>query len=367
MIERQRIGLRLEKRDSVSILVRVAVPVICILAAFMCCAVIIGLQGFNPLEVYARLIKGAYGTAYSISESVLQGIPLMLCGLGVSMAFKMSINNIGAEGQYAMGAFAATAVALFCPWIPKPLVLPAIMIAGFIGGAIWGMLAVAPRAFMGVNETIVTLMFNYIALYWVDYWCYGPWRDSSGSNMPYTKVFPEYAQLPTLWDTRIHIGLIIAVIAAALIYMFYRFTVRGYQMRVIGTNVKAARYAGMNINANIMLVMLLSGGLAGLAGSSYVSGVVYRLQPNLPNGVGYTAIIIAYLAKFNPFLVLVVAVLFGGLTQGGYSVQIMGVSSRVVTMIQGGILFFVLAGEIFIRNRLVLIRTSNEVHKTEAE
>ncbi len=356
-----RIAIRFEKRERLAPWMRAAVPVICVLLALICCAAIIAIQGFDPVKVYIRLLQGGFGSGSRISESVLQGIPLMLCGLGVAMALKMSVNNIGAEGQFAIGAFCATGIVLFCPGIPSRLVLPLGMLAGFAGGAVWAMLAVAPRAFLGVNETIVTLMFNYVALYFVDYWCYGPWRDSAGSNMPYTAVFPEHAKLSTLFGTRVHTGLIMAMTAAVLIYLFYQKTARGYQMRVIGANARAARYAGMNIISNILLVMLMSGGLAGLAGSTYVTGVVYRLQPNLPNGAGYTAIIIAYLAKFNPFIVLLIAVLFGGLTQGGYSMQIIGVSPRVVTMMQGAILFFVLGGEIFLRNRLVIKRTGTEV------
>lgn len=354
-----RYKIRLEKRENVRPYMHVLVPVLCILAALVFCGIIIQLQGFNSLKVYQKLFTSAAGSVANIAESTLHAIPLMLCGLGVAMAFKMSVNNIGAEGQFMIGAFSATAVALFCPGIPQHLVLPLMMAAGFIGGALWGIIAVLPRILLGVNETIVTLMFNYIALHFVNFWCYGPWRDSVGSNMPYTVTFPAYAQLPVLGDTRVHIGIFIAIIAAVLIYLFYKHTTRGFQMRVIGANPIAASYAGISIKKNILLVMLISGGLAGLAGATYVSGVVYRLQPELAGGSGYSAITIAYLANFNPFLVLAVSLLFGGLNKGGYSLQVLGVSSRLVLMIQGLILFFVLAGAIFVKNRLILVKKDN--------
>ena len=344
--------IRLEPRQHSSKVFAFAVTLSSIFVALTFCAIIIILQGFDPTKVYLKLVMGGFGSLAIMAESILQSIPLMLCGLGVAMALKMSINNIGAEGQFAIGALCTSGVVLFFDDLPRMAVVLLALLAGFLGGAIWGMMATAPKAFLGVNETIITLMFNYVALYFVDYWCYGPWRDSAGSNMPYTKIFSEHTHLNTFFGTRIHSGIVIAILSAVLIQIFYRMTTRGYQVRVIGSNPRAASYAGMNIGANIMLIMMFSGGLAGLAGGTYATGVVHRLQPGMASGAGYTAIIIAYLAKFNPFGVLLVAILFGGLNQGGYSVQVMGISYRIVTMIQGAILLFVLAGEIFSRYRV---------------
>lgn len=353
-------ALRFEKREKLAWYFRILNPVICILLAFVCCGIIVAAQGFDPIAVYVRLLKNAFGSSFSLLESILQAIPLIFCGLGVSIAFRMSLNNIGAEGQYAMGAFAATGVALFCPWLPDSLVLPGMILAGFAAGALWGMLAVLPRVTLGVSETIVTLMCNYIALLFVNYWCYGPWRDRGGNNMPYSPMIPDAAHFPTFGNSRLHTGLLLAVVMTVLVFLFYRYTTRGYQMRLIGNSPTAARYAGLKVKGNILLSMALSGGLAGLAGVTQIGGVVFRLEPDLPNGAGYTAIVIAYLSGFNPFVILLVSILFGGLTQGGFSLQIMGISSKIVTMIQGAILLFVLGGEIFIRNRLILVRQAKE-------
>lgn len=346
------VKIRLVARGDDSSIRTLIVTVLSIFAALLFCALFITAQGFDPIAVYSRLFRGGFGSWEIFSESVLQSIPLMLCGLGTAMSLKMSISNIGAEGQFLIGALCTSWIALFAHQLPSSVFLLVALLFGFLGGALWSVLATAPRAFLNVNETIVTLMFNYIALYLVDYFCYGPWRDSAGSNMPYTEIFPANTHLKTFGETRIHSGILIALVAAILIQLFYKYTSRGYQVCVIGANQAAARYAGMNLKYNILLIMFLSGGLAGLAGGTYVTGVVHRLQPNLAGGAGYTTIIIAYLAKFNPFAVLIIAILFGGLNQGGYSAQVMGFSYRIVTFIQGAILLFVLAGEIFTRRNL---------------
>jgi simple sugar transport system permease protein len=227
------------------------------------------------------------------------------------------------------------------------------VLGGFIAGAIWGMLAVFPKAKWGVNETIITLLFNYIALLWVDFWVYGPWRDTTGPNLPFSPKVPSYAAFGTMWGSRVNTALFIGLGSALLMYFFFSKTVRGYQIRVIGANGKAARYAGMNVSLNIMLVMLMSGGLAGIAGVAQVGGAATRLQPDIAAGAGYTAIIIGYVAKFNPFIIILVSFLFGGLMQGSYSLQMAGMPWQMTQMLQGAILFCVLSGQIFSRCRVV--------------
>ena len=356
------IKIHFEKREKLSIVWRILIPVICVLLAFIVSGLLMLMLGYNAFAAFDRLLYGGFGNMRNLSESILQAVPLMFCGLAVSVAFKMSLNNIGAEGQFMMGAFAATGVALFAKWIPEPLVLPIVIIAGFVGGGLWAVIAVAPRAKWGVNETIITLMFNYVALLFVDYFVYGPWRDTTllSTNLPYSEKLPAHARMATLGGTRITYAVFIAILATILIWIFFDKTVRGYQVRVIGANIKSATYAGMSISRNIYIVMLISGGLAGLGGMASVTGTVGSLQPNLASGAGYTAIVISYLSKFNPFIVLVVSVLFGGLTQGGYNIQLIGIPVHIVTTMQGLILLFVLGGEIFVRNRLVLTRTRSD-------
>jgi len=344
--------IKLEKRLTTSRLNNILIPVISVFLALVVGAIFIYVTGNDPVKIYQTMLKGAFGSKYGISETVVKAIPLILTGLAVSIAFKMQLWNIGAEGQLYMGAWAAAYVALFMPDLPGFLVLPTMFLFGFLGGAIWALIPAIPRALIGVNETITTLLLNYVAILWFGYFVYGPWRDPKGFNFPLSAAFPEAARLPSMFDTRVHYGLIIGLVAVVIIYIMLKHTKWGYEIRVIGESPNAARYAGMNIVRNILLVMILSGGLAGIAGMSEVAGLTHRLQPTISPGYGYTAIIIAWLAKLNPFAILLVSFLFGGLLVGGYSVQTLGLPAATAYMLQGLILFFVLGGELFNRYRL---------------
>lgn len=342
-----------QRTENTSMFKRILIPVFSIVLAFVFCSVLFAILGYNPLSIYSEMLKGSFGSLYSIEETLVVSITLMFCALGVSIAFKMLIWNIGAEGQLCMGAFASTYVALYCPWIPDALLLPAIILAGFLGGAIWAIIAILPNALWKVNEIIITLLLNYVAILWVNYLVYGPWRDPKGLNFPLTAMFTKSGRLATFGNTDIHTGLILAVLIASVLYFILKKTTWGYQITVIGESRKSAQYAGMNIRKNILWVMFFSGGLAGLAGMAQVAGITYRLQPDLSGGYGYTAIIIAYLSKFNPLLVILVSILFGGLQNGGFQLQIIGVPAEVVAMTQGALLFFVLGGEFFSRYKII--------------
>ncbi len=344
--------IRLEKRGYLPTYLHILLPLLSVVFGLLFCAIILQLMGYNVWIIYGEMLKGSFGSKFGINDTILKSIPLMLSALGVSIAFKMLIWNIGAEGQFCMGAFAATGVALFWTWIPPGFVLPAMLLAGFVGGAIWAALAILPTAFFKVNETIVTLLMNYIAIHWLDYFIYGPWKDPNGFNFPITAMFPNHALLPYIPGTSIHIGLIIAFVAAIILYFIFDKTTWGYQIAVIGENRKAAAYGGLNIIKNIILVMVVSGGLVGIAGMVEVSGVAGRLQPGISGGYGYTAISIAYLSKFNPLAVIVVSFLFGGLLVGGFSLQAIGLPAQIVTMMQGAILFSVLGFELLTRYKI---------------
>jgi simple sugar transport system permease protein len=235
------------------------------------------------------------------------------------------------------------------------------VIAGIVAGAIWGLIPALLKAYLKVNEIIITLMLNYIAILWVQYLYYGPWKDPQGFGFPGTAQFPEYTWLPRILG-RVHWGLVFAVVAAFLIWLVLDRTRWGYEIRLIGENATAARYAGVSLARNIMLVMFLSGGLAGLAGMAEVAGISHRLQQGLAVGNGFTAIIVAWLAKLNPWGVLVVALLLAALVVGGDQIQIvMGLPASVSLVLQGAILFFMLGGEIFTRYRLRLIRATPQI------
>lgn len=346
--------IKLEKRLTPSPGMTLAVPVFSTILALVFCAAFLAVTGRQPLELYLAMLKGALGSTYGLSETMVKAIPLILCGLGISLAFRMQLWNIGAEGQFYLGAFAATWVPLTFPNLPAYVMLPAMMVMSMVAGALWTLGPAFLRVKWQVNEIITTLMLNYVGILWVNYFVYGPWRDPHGFNFPLTAQFPKAALLPALGGSRIHIGLLFAVAIMILFIVIFRNSRWGYEIKVIGASERAARYAGMNIHRNIYLVMLLSGAICGLAGMAEVSGIAGRLQSGLSPGYGYTAIIVAWLAKLNPVAIMIVGIFFGVLQVGGYIVQTMGVPASVAAMIQGAILFFVIGGEILTSYKIVI-------------
>ncbi|WP_310550816.1 ABC transporter permease [Paenibacillus glufosinatiresistens] len=327
-------------------------PVFSVLLALALCAVFIYANGMNPWTVYSKMFRGAFGTSYGMTETLVKAIPLLLCGLGIAVAYRISVWNIGAEGQFTLGAIAATAVTIYWPNLPAFWTISLMLVLGIAAGAFWGLLTALPKTHFGVNELITSLMLNYVALQLLDYVTYGPWKDPEGFNFPGTPVFTAWQSLPVLGGTRLHIGLILALAAVTVYYLMVRFTRWGYELRLIGANPSAARYAGISVKRHILIVMLISGGLAGIAGMAEVSGVSHKLMQGISPGYGYTAIIVAWLAKLNPLGLIVTSVLFGGLIVGGYSVQTIGLPSSISEMLQGAILFSLIAGEMIARFRL---------------
>jgi ABC-type uncharacterized transport system permease subunit len=331
-------------------------PIVSVMLALLLGAVLIYATGHNAFNVYTSMLKGTFGSGYALSETVVKAIPLMLAGLGVGVAMQMNLWNIGAAGQLLMGAFASTWVVLTFPNLPWYLMMPALLLISFIAGGLWSLFAAIPKALWNISEIITTLMLNYVAVLWIRYLVQGPWRDPELVLYPFSAEFPPAARFPTFVNTRIHFGLVIAIIAAVILFILIRRSKWGYEIRVIGSSVKTARYAGMNVFQNILLTMFISGGLSGIAGMSELSGVFYRLQDNLAGNAGYTAIIIASLAIGNPLGVLVIAFLFAALLVGGTAAQTAGISASIAYMLQGAVLFFVLAGQFFLQYRIRIIK-----------
>ena len=339
-------------------------PVIAIVAALLLSAVILAFVGGDPVRSYLHILKAAFGSVGVISDTLVAATPLILTGLACALAFRMGLWNIGAEGQLLLGAWGASAVILV-PLVPSGtpgfLVLLAMMVAGFACGALWGFIPGYLRARLAVNEIIVTLMLNYIAAFWIQYWVFGPWSEG---GFQISRQFPREAWLPRLSDfaeavpafggLTLHLGFVMALVVAGVLWFVLRRSRWGYVIRLIGDSPQAARYAGIDIGRNTILVFLLSGGLAGLAGMSEVAGVVHRIQDRFSPGYGYTAIIVAYLARFHPPGVVVVAILFGALILAGREIQ----PSGVPAMIQGIILFALIASDVFVRYRVRVRRTA---------
>lgn len=349
--------IKFEKRLDVPRALVILLPLVAVMIAFALSGILIAITGANPIEAYKTMWNGAFGTTYSLSETIVSSIPLMLAGLGVGIAAHAKLWNIGGDGQIMMGAFAASGLALFYPDLPRPILIGGMMILGFIAGGLWAVIASLPRIYMGINEIITTMMFNFIAGFWVNYIVQGPWRDPVLVAFPFTAQFTKAAWLPRFFGTRIHLGLVIALVAAVIIaFLLYR-SKWGYELRVIGGSLKSANYAGINIKRNLLLAMLLSGGLAGLAGMAEVTGILHRLQDGIATGAGFSAFILVALATGNPFGIIVTGFLLGALLTGGTSAQTMGVPPQIADILQGLILFLALASSFFTRYRLKFDRS----------
>ena len=346
-----------ERRDLSSPLFRFSATCAAIAAAFFIAGFLLLASGVNPLAAYREILVESLGSLYGISETLVKTTPLVFVGLGVSLAFRMEIWNIGAEGQLYMGAMAASGVALFSGIENHWLMLLSMFSAAFLCGGLWAGVAGFLRAFWKVNEVIVTLLMNYVAILWVDYLIYGPWKDPKGFNFPLTAQFDDSARLSEYFNTRLHSGFFLALFCALLVYLFMERTIWGYQIRVIGNNPKAARYAGMKTGVAIFAVLFLSGAIAGAAGFSEVAGLQHRLQHGISPGYGYTAIIIAWLAKRSAVGVVIVSFLMGVLLVGGDSLQLLWqLPVAFVYAFQGLILFFLLTADFFIQYRVKLVK-----------
>ncbi|MBP8638562.1 MAG: ABC transporter permease [Dictyoglomi bacterium] len=323
------------------------------------------ISGVRPDIIFKSIIVSAFGSIYGITETLTKSIPLMLCGIGLSAAFKSSIWNIGAEGQLLMGAVGATWIALYViPNAPRLILLTVMFLSGAIFGALWAFVPAILKIKFNLNEIIISLMMNYIAIEFVNYLVYGPWRSPFEWGFPYSTKFPLNAQIPRFLDTRIHYPtLLLALFLAVFVHILLKRSKLGYEIKVIGENMEAAKYAGLNISRIIVVILLLSGGLAGLAGVGEVAGIHHRLRvaSGISPGYGYTAIIVAWLGKLNPLLIIPVSLLFGGLLVGGDSIQVsLGLPGATINFINGLVLIFVMA-QGFSNNRIFIKKGRNRV------
>jgi len=350
--------VRLEPRAQTPRWLEAILTLAAVVIALLIGAVVLAFVGGDPVRAYLHIVDSAFGDIGVLSDTLVKATPLILTGLACALAFRMRLWNIGAEGQFLLGAWGAGAVVL-APVLPAGtpaiIVIPAMMLAGAVAGAVWGIIPGVLKARLGVNEIITTLMLNYIALAWLQFWVFGPWSEGGFQQ---TAPFPREAWLPRLTDfseevpvlagLTTHLGLVFALIATAVMSIVVSRTRWGYEMRLLGDNARAARYAGIDIARYVIVVFAISGALAGLAGMSEVSGVVHRLQDRISPGYGFTAIIIAYLARLGPWRVVLASILFGALILAGREIQ----PSGVPAMIQGIILFCLIAAEVLMRYRV---------------
>jgi simple sugar transport system permease protein len=315
-----------------------------ILLALLAFAVLLLVLGKDPIATYAAIFTGTLGDSYGLSEIVVKVIPFTLCALAAAIPAKAGMVNVGADGQLYMGAWLATGVALNLGNLPALLLIPLLILAGCLGGAVWAGLVGLMRARAGLNETIASLLLNYVAALIVDYFVHGPWKDRSGMNWPYTAEFSDAARLVTFGTTRISAGIFLALGAVALYYWFMNRTRWGYELRVVGGNAEAARRSGLSPTRYIILAMMLGGAMAGLYGMIEVTAIQGRLRGGISQGYGYIGFLVAWLAGHAPLRIIVMATLLGLLSVGGDVLQIRsGLPSSVTNILMALILFFVLA------------------------
>lgn len=309
--------------------------------------------GTPPLTGIATLFQGAFGSRWAIEDSVLKAIPIFLCSLGVAVAFRLKVWNIGAEGQFALGAVGATWIALSFPEWPKFILLPSMIFMAMVAGGLWGLIPAILRQKLRTNEIIVTLMLNYIAILFLEYLVYGVWKDPTSFGFPMTPSFSEQAIVGKISTTSVNWGLTHCILLGLLVWIFFRFTRVGFELKASGDSVRAARYAGLPYDGLVILVMVISGALAGWAGFLEASATVNRLQPSIMVGYGYTAIVVAWLARLNPLSIGIASILLAGLRVGVENLQLdLQVPAAFGGIIEGLILLTVLAGGLFTYYRI---------------
>jgi simple sugar transport system permease protein len=326
-----------------------------VLAALGASAFFILLIGYNPLEVFAKIIAGSLGTAYRFRETVNKAIPLGILSLGTAAAFRMKFWNIGQEGQFYLGAYGASLIAFSFPSMPSPLLLSLMFLTGFVFGGLWALIPALLKARFSTSETLVTLMLNYVAAKWISYLQYGPWKDPQAMGFPKIAAFSKNAVPPALFG--IHIGWVITLCLAALMYLLLKRTKLGYEIDVLGESEATARYAGIPVFRVMVIAILISGGLCGAAGMLQASAVERSLSDQLSGGLGFTSVITTWLARLSPPGIVLVSFLFSMLIQGGNFLQSsLQIPASISLVLQGIIIFFVLGSEFFIRYRLVRTR-----------
>ena len=328
-------------------------------AGLLAISVIFTVFGVNPFYALAKIFSGSFGSLYGIKETITKAIPLILIGSGLALAFRAKFWNIGAESQLLMGAIFGTWVGLnWGPHLPPAVIVPLMFLAGFIGGALWGLIPAILKIKFSINEVISTLMMNYICNEFLTLLIVGPWRGKTKFGFPYTDDLPASATLSLIPGSRIHYAtLLIALITVAVLGILVYKTRFGYEVRVIGENPEAAKYSGIDFFSTTVIIMLISGGVAGLAGVGEVAGIHHYLSypASISSGYGFTAIIVAWLAKLNPMYVILSALFFAGILVGGDAIQIsLGLPAATVQIFNGTLLVFLIMGDFFLKNQVTL-------------
>ncbi len=348
--------MRLQIREQPSRLMQIGAPLLALVATTLTGWMLFSALQVPTLQALQLFFIYPLQDTYSLSELGLKATPLILCAVGLSLCYKAKLWNIGAEGHFVIGGITGSAVALAFNDSAGAAALLLAIIAGGLGGAVWAGIAAALKVAFGCNETLTTIMLNYIAVYSLLWAVYGPLQNNNGFGFPESELFNDHLLMPLLHEEyRINIGFIIALASLLLLWFINTKSMFGFQLDTLGESLAATRYAGFNSSFIIITILSLSGALAGLAGFIEVSGTSGQLTPHLPVGYGYAAIIVVYIGRHHPIGILLAALLISLMFIGGENLQLeLGLPSTVGLMFQGLMLIYLLVAETFVSYRLKL-------------
>ncbi len=345
--------MRLEKRSERSNTMAVASPFIALVLTVLTAGAIFALRGDAPLHALFIYFVAPLTELWTIEQVLVKAAPLILIGAGLAVAYQANVWNIGAEGQLTAGAILAGAIPVLFPDWQSPLTLLSMIVLGIAGGMAWGAIPAFLRNRFHANEILTSLMLVYVVQLFLDWLVRGPWRDPQGFNFPKSISFSNWQLLPYL-TPGIHAGVIIALVVALVLGFMMTRTLKGFEIRVTGHSLRAARFSGFSERRTVLFCMLLSGGLAGLAGAIEISSVVGQLQPQISPGYGFSAIIVAFLGRLNPIGVIFAGLLLALSYIGGEAAQTaLQIPDKITRVIQGILLFYVLACDTLINYRVI--------------
>lgn len=323
----------------------VLIIIIAILVSFVITGIFISAVAANPLQAIHSFLRGIFGRIYGIGEILVKATPLLLIGLGVSIAFKGGLTNLGGDGQFYMGALAATWVGVTFSGIPTFIHMLLIIISAIIAGAFWGGIVGFLKAKLNINEVIMTIMMNYVSMYFVSFLNHGPLKDPNG-YLPQTRQLAKNLRfIQIIPNTRAHFGILLGLVAAVFIYIFLSKTILGYRIKAVGISKKASIYAGINTDLYTIMIMALSGAFAGVAGMVEVYGIHYRLLDGISPDYGFSAVVVALLGKLHPIGILIASMFMGSLLVGANSMQVsMKIPVSIVYITQSLVILFMLIG-----------------------
>jgi len=360
--------IKLEKRLNPSVFMLVATPIASVLLTMLIGLIVFDLLGIDGIRAVTDIFLTPILASYKWQDVAVKAAPLVIIALGISLGNRAQIWNIGAEGQYIVGALAAAGVAMLFGTTGGPIVIGLMILAGVIGGGLWGAIPAFMRVRFKVNEILSSLMLTYVAIQLLGYLIGGPWKDPNGRNFPQTAPLAPDQTLPILFPgTTIHLGVAIALVLPFLFWILTARSVFGFQIRVVGSAPDAARHGGFDTKQTIWLTLVISGAMAGLAGALELSGALKTINLGFPSGYGFTAIIVAFLGRLNPIGCLLAGVVLAVTYVGGQVAQTsVHIPNSTAGIFQAMMLFFILASDIFVRYRVRLVHRPGKAPATQA-